>query len=114
MAYWAEIDDNNKVVRVLATDNNDPNEDEGYKWLVDNFGGKWIQTSYNNRIRKQYAGIGFTYDKTNDVFVAPQPFPSWTLDENHDWQPPISMPDDGMSYFWDEENQSWSLIDSNL
>jgi hypothetical protein len=114
MAYWAETDDNNKVVRVLATDNNDPNGDEGYKWLVDNFGGKWIQTSYNNRIRKQYAGIGFTYDETNDVFIAPQPFPSWTLDENHDWQPPISMPDDGMSYFWDEENQSWSLIDSNL
>lgn len=70
MAHWAEIDDNNIVVRVLVTDNNEP--DEGYSWLVQNLGGRWVQTSYNSKIRGVYAGIGFTYDEVNDVFVAPE------------------------------------------
>jgi len=71
-------------------------------------GGRWIQTSYNHNIRKQYAGIGFTYNSNADVFVAPQPFPSWTLDENHDWQAPVPMPEG--SYYWDEETLSWKEI----
>lgn len=65
------------------------------------------RTSYNHRIRKQYAGIGFTYDPIADVFIAPQPFLSWSLDENHDWQPPIPYPDDGLIYSWNEDDQDW-------
>lgn len=107
MSNWAEIDSNNKVIRVLVCDNNDPNGDEGHKWLVDNLGGTWIQTSYNNKIRRRFAGVGFTYDAENDVFIGPQPFPSWSLDENFDWQAPVAKPDDGKFYYWDEDDQSW-------
>jgi len=71
MAHWAEIDKNNIVLRVTVGDNNDPNGDEGYKWLIDNCGGVWIQTSYNANFRGKYAAIGDTYDATNDVFVSP-------------------------------------------
>jgi len=69
MSHWAEIDNNNKVIRVLVGDNNDPAGDEGYQWLIDNLGGMWIQTSYNNRIRFNYAGIGYTYDEVKDAFI---------------------------------------------
>ena len=88
MSHWAELDEDNIVTRILVCDNNDPNGDEGYQWLMNNLGGQWVKTSYNNNIRKQYAGVGFTYDPIADVFISPQPFPSWALDENHDWQPP--------------------------
>ena len=71
MSHFAEIDKNNRVVRVLVCDNNDPNGDEGYQWLVDNLGGRWIKTSYNARIRGKFAGIGDVYDETNDLFVLP-------------------------------------------
>jgi hypothetical protein len=74
MAHWAEIDNDNKVIRVLVGDNNDPNGDEGYQWLLDNLGSTWIQTSYNHNFRKQYASIGYTYDNENDVFIVPQPY----------------------------------------
>lgn len=73
MSSWAEIDDTNKVIRVLAGDNNDPNGDEGYQWLIDNLGGTWIQTSYNARIRYNFAGAGFTYDPIDDAFIPPMP-----------------------------------------
>jgi hypothetical protein len=106
MSHWAEIDNNNKVIRVLVGDNNDPNGDEGYQWLIDNIGGTWIKTSYNNIIRKQFAGIDYTYDAVNDVFIRPQPYPSWSLDSNFDWQPPVNKPNEGL-YFWDEENLKW-------
>jgi hypothetical protein len=69
MAHWAEIDENNIVLRVTVGDNNDP--DEGYQWLIDNLGGTWIQTSYNNNFRGTFAGIGYIYDPVNDVFVPP-------------------------------------------
>lgn len=107
MSHWAEIDESNTVVRVLVCDNNDPNGDEGYKWLVENIGGTWIKTSYNNKIRKQFASIGYMYDYDNDVFICPQPFLSWSLDTNFDWQPPIPYPNDGFEYTWDEETTSW-------
>jgi len=68
------------------------------------------RTSYNGNIRKQYAGVGFTYDADADVFVAPQPFPSWTLDENYDWQPPTPMPTDDKRYAWFEPNKQWIEI----
>jgi len=107
MSHWAEIDNNNKVIRVVVGDNNDPNNDEGYQWLIDNLGGTWIKTSYNNSIRKQYAGVDYTYDAINDVFITPQPFSSWSLDTNFDWQPPVFYPTDGKRYTWDEATTSW-------
>ena len=110
MSHWAEIDTNNKVIRVLVGNNNDPAGDEGYQWLIDNLGGTWIKTSYNNKIRKQYAGRGFTYDPVADVFIAPQPYASWSLDKNFNWQPPVPKPD-SMCY-WDESTLSWIEIEA--
>jgi len=81
MAHWAEIDENNQVVRVLVGDNNDPNGDEGYQWLLDNLGGTWVKTSYNGNIRKNFAGIGFSYDSDRDAFIPKKCHDSATLDE---------------------------------
>ena len=82
MSHFAEIDNNNKVLRVLVGDNNDPAGDEGYQWLVNNLGGTWIKTSYNGNIRKNYAGIGYTYDKVRDAFIAPKPDNATGFNEN--------------------------------
>ena len=71
MSHWAEVDENNTVVRVLVGRNDDANGDEGYKWLIDNLGGTWIKTSYNNNIRGRFAGIGMKYDPVKDEFVVP-------------------------------------------
>jgi hypothetical protein len=106
MAHWAQLKDN-KVINVVVTDNNDPNGDEGYQWLIDNLGGTWIQTSYNENIRGKFAGIGDTYDSTVDRFIVASPFPSWTLDAEFNWQAPVAMPTDGKPYEWNEETQSW-------
>ncbi len=73
MSHWAELDETNKVIRVLVGDNNDPAGDEGYQWLIDNFGGNWIKTSYNGNIRYNYAGVGYNYDPIDDAFIAPAP-----------------------------------------
>lgn len=73
MSHWAELDENNKVIRVLVGDNNDPNGDEGYQWLLDNLGGTWVQTSYNATIRHNFAAVDFTYDPEADAFIAPKP-----------------------------------------
>jgi hypothetical protein len=70
MSHWAELDSKNKVIRVNVGDNNEA--DEGYQWLLDNLGGTWVKTSYNNNIRKNYAGIGYTYDAARDAFIAPK------------------------------------------
>jgi hypothetical protein len=88
MSHWAEIDENNKVIRVLVGDNNDPNGDEGYQWLIDNLGGNWIKTSYNGNIRYNYAGIGYTYDPIDDAFIAPIPceHPELTLNDFKRWE----------------------------
>jgi hypothetical protein len=108
MSHWAEIDENSIVQRVLVGDNNDPNGDEGYQWLLDNLGGTWIKTSYNGNIRKNYAGIGYTYDSTRDAFVAPKPFNSWVLNEDTcQWEAPVAYPTDGVMYQWDEETTDW-------
>ena len=111
MSHWAEIDENSTVLRVLVGDNNDPNGDEGYQWLIDNLGGTWIKTSYNaatNGFRKNYAGIGCTYDPNRDAFIAPQPYPSWVLDEETcRWEAPVPYPTDGIMYNWDEETTDW-------
>jgi len=73
MSHWAEINDNSIVTRVLVGDNNDPAGDEGYQWLIDNLGGTWIKTSYNAKIRYNFAGVGYTYDPIDDAFIAPMP-----------------------------------------
>jgi hypothetical protein len=71
VSHWAELDETNKVIRVTVGDNNDPNGDEGYQWLIDNLGGTWIQTSYNANFRGKFAGIGDTYDQDQDLFIPP-------------------------------------------
>jgi len=83
MAHWAEIDKNNIVIRVVVTDNNDPNSDEGYQWLVNNLKGKWIQASYNGNIRKNFPGPGFIYDESRDAFITPKPLTegTWVFNE---------------------------------
>ena len=73
MAHWAELDENNIVKRVVVGDNNDPAGDEGYQWIIDNLGGIWIKTSYNHKIRYNYAGIGYKYDEVADAFIPPKP-----------------------------------------
>ena len=111
MAHYAFLDDNNIVTEVIVgkdetefIDGLSPEE-----WYGNYRGQVCKRTSYNatNGFRKQYAGIGFTYDESADVFIAPQPFPSWSLDENYDWQAPIDYPADGKNYSWDETNQTW-------
>jgi hypothetical protein len=109
MAHWAELDENNIVLRVTVGDNNEP--DEGYQWLLDNLGGTWIKTSYNKTIRKNFAGIGYKYDEQLDAFIPPKPFASWTLDEKTcTWQAPTAYPDDGAIYTWNEDTVSWEAV----
>jgi len=79
VSHWAELDETNKVIRVLVGDNNDPAGDEGYSWLIDNLGGTWVKTSYHGSIRYNFAGIGFTYDPIDDAFIAPAPCEHDTL-----------------------------------
>lgn len=106
MAHFAEIDNNNIVTRVLVVDNS--LEHRGADFLSNDLGlgGTWIQTSYNNNLRKQFASVGYKYDAEKDIFIAPQPYPSWSLDNNFDWQPPTPMPHEGR-WNWDEEIGNW-------
>jgi hypothetical protein len=109
MAHYAFLDDNNVVTEVITgidetelIDGLSPEE-----WYGNFRGQVCKRTSYNHNIRKQYAGIGYSYDATADVFIAPKPFASWSLDANYDWQAPIDYPADGKFYSWDEANQVW-------
>jgi hypothetical protein len=106
MSHWAEIDKNNKVLRVLVCSNDDPNGDEGYKWLIDNLGGQWVKTSYNNKIRGVFAAIDYTYDPEQDIFVTPKPYPSWLPNGSY-WKAPINKPDNDNLYKWDESIGNW-------
>lgn len=116
MAHFAELDENNIVKQVIVVNNNEllvdgvESENKGIAFCQSLFGGNWKQTSYNSNIRKQYAGIGFTYDTNADVFIAPQPYPSWSLDANYDWQPPTPRPEEGF-WSWNEETLSWDEIE---
>jgi hypothetical protein len=111
MSHFAELDDDNIVLRVLVGDNNMPNE--GYDWFVENLGGRWVQTSYNGSIRKNFAGIGFTYDEERDAFIAPKPFESWSLNEvTCRWQSPTPYPQDGRLYIWDEDTLTWIEVNN--
>ena len=121
ISHWAELDENNIVTRVLVGDNNDPAGDEGYQWLLDNLGGTWVKTSYNTvagqhtnggtPFRKNYAGIGYSYDESRDAFIPPKPFESWTLNEDTcTWNAPVAYPTDGEMYTWNEETTNWDLV----
>jgi hypothetical protein len=119
MAHFAEIDENNIVTRVLVVD--DANESDGQTFLAEtcNLGGTWIKTSYNTQagvhsnggtpLRKNYAGIGYTYDSQRDAFIPPKPFASWILNENTCyWEAPIAKPvEEDKIFVWDEESTSW-------
>lgn len=121
MAYFAQIDESGTVLQVISVSNTDApdpapanSEPLGQAFIANTLGlpGKWRQTSYNGNFRKQYAGIGWRYDAASDVFVAPQPYPSWTLNADHDWQPPTPYPTDGRMYRWDEASLSWVAFGS--
>lgn len=117
MAHFAKLDENNVVIAVNKVANealDSKNEEQsGVDFLTEWSGGytNWKQTSYNGNIRKQYAGIGYSYDAVADVFITPQPFESWSLDENFDWQPPTPKPE-GLNWAWDELTLSWIEIET--
>ena len=118
MAHFAQIE-NNIVTQVIAVDNNDILDDQGneseavgIQFCTDLLGGTWVQTSYNNNLRKNYASVGDTYDITKDAFIAPQPYPSWVLDEDtFQWEAPIPYPpytdDDIVDTIWNEDKTEW-------
>ena len=113
MAHFAQLE-NNIVTKVIVVANQDildengqESEQKGIDFCSNLLGGDWKQTSYNGRIRKNYAGVGYTYDETLDAFVPPKPFPSWTLnEETTEWEAPVARPAEGM-YSWDEDGQAW-------
>jgi len=116
MAHFAHLNETNQVIRVSVVNNDvitdsDGNEQEqlGVDFLTQlNSGLGWYkQTSYNGSFRKNYAGVGFTYDSTRDAFIPPQPFPSWTLGADFTWDAPVAYPTDGLHYYWNEDTTSW-------
>ena len=119
MAHFTTLDESNIVTKVEVIVNDvildgDGVEQEqlGIDFLTSLYGeGNYKQTSYNNNFRKQYAGFGFTYDAAKDKFIQPQPYPSWSLDGNDDWQPPVAYPDDGKYYVWDEATTNWVEVE---
>jgi hypothetical protein len=116
MAHFAQLDENNLVTQVIVVANDEllldgvENETKGIAFCKSLLGDdtRWVQTSYNSTIRKNYAGIGYTYDPVADHFFAPQPYPSWTLDADAKWQAPTPIPvEEGKYYTWDEPTLSW-------
>ena len=124
MAHFAELNNSNEVLRVVVISNDDVEANGGeLSSEAETFvasivphsedGTAWKQTSYNNNFRKQYAGIGYSYDSSKDKFISPQPYPSWSLDSNDDWQAPVTYPiiteiDSNLVIItWDEDNQKW-------
>jgi len=102
MSHFAKIDENNIVTQVIVA------EQDFIDSGVVGDSVDWIKTSYTSSIRKNYAGIGYTYDADKDAFISPKPFDSWTLDEDScQWEPPESYPDDDKDYSWDEDSQAW-------
>ena len=121
MAHFAQLDENNVVTQVIVVANEEllldgvETEAKGVIFCKSLFGEdtKWKQTSYNGNIRKNYAGIGYTYDAGIDAFVPPKPYPSWVLNSNTaQWEAPVPMPQDGKMYSWDEATQSWVEVPS--
>ena len=125
MAHFAEINENNIVTQVIVINNkvllesdNIESEVKGVDFCELLYGHRnWIQTSYNGNIRYNFAGIGYTFDEVNDAFYAPQPFASWSLNENYIWKAPIPYPEDASFekiYAWNEENQEWKVVELTI
>jgi len=117
MAHFAQIDNNNIVTQVIVVaneellDNGVESEVKGVAFCQSLFGGNWKQTSYNGNMRKNYAGIGYTYDSDRDAFIAPQPYSSWILNEDTcRWEAPVPYPTDGKMYSWNEATLSWDEV----
>jgi hypothetical protein len=115
VAHFAELDDNNVVTRVVVIDNKDTMDENGNEieaigvtFCQKLFGGRWIQTSYNGKFRFRYASPGHTYDVSLDAFIPSKRFPSWVFNSvTYSWDPPVPMPTDGKTYYWDETSVSW-------
>ena len=128
MAHFVEINDLKKVIQAVVLDNKDTQDTDGNevesigaKYLHDGFGGTWLKTSYNTQggvhklggtpFRKNYAGIGYTYDEAKDAFIPPQNYSSWTLNEDTcQWEAPVAYPNDDKKYLWNEETTSWDEV----
>lgn len=131
MAHFAQIDEQGTVLNIIVVNNEDildengqESEAIGKQFCQNLLGGEWVQTSYNGSFRRRHASVGGYYDAENNVFMTEKPFPSWSLNENFDWQAPVPMPEpcddclDGHShddcgcgaYAWDEENQQWVAV----
>ena len=119
MAHFAQIDENNTVLRVVVINNSELLDGDGVEqetigrdFCRTLFSGTWVQTSYNGKIRKNFASGGYTYDVARDAFYGPKPYPSWTLnDDSCLWEAPTAYPDNGEVYIWDEDTRSW-VVDS--
>ena len=124
MAHFAEIDENNIVTRVIVVHNNElldneqESETKGVDFCESLFGHRnWVQTSYNGTIRHNFAGVGYTWDSDNNVFYAPQPYPSWSLNSDFIWEATIPYPEDASSekiYQWDEDNLTWKVVELTI
>ena len=117
MAHFAKLENNNIVSQVIVVaneellDNGVESESKGIAFCENLFGGTWKQTSYNGSFRKNYAGIGYTYDESRNAFIPPKPYNSWILNESTcTWNSPVPYPIDGQMYTWNEENQSWDEL----
>lgn len=117
MSHWAKIDENNVVTRVIVGNDSDQNGDEGYQWIVNTYGGRWLKCSYNTikgihilngtPLRGNYPGMGYTYHEDIDAFMPPKEYPSWVIDTtNYTWISPVPKPDSGF-WVWDEDTVSW-------
>ena len=121
MAHFAQLDENNVVINVIVVHNNDcldengnESEQKGIDFCVSHFGGRWLQTSYNRKIRENYAGIGYTYDADTDMFLPPKPYPSWEYSTlGHEWEAPIAKPLDIPEHchcVWNESTLQWDIV----
>jgi hypothetical protein len=118
VAHFCRLDENNIVQQVIVVDNKDTSDANGLEkehigaaFCERLFGGTWKQTSYNANFRKNYAGIGYTYDEQRDAFIPPQRYAGWLLNEQScQWEPPVPMPTDGQMYSWNEDNQAWDVV----
>ena len=118
MAHFAEINEENIVTQIVVVHNNEllngaeESEEKGINFCESIFGHRnWVQTSYNSNIRYNFAGVGFTCEPDNNAFYPPQPFPSWSLNNDYKWEAPVSYPEDENIYSWNEENQEWVEIE---
>lgn len=120
MAHFAQLDNDNKVLQIIVIDNNElldetgaEVESLGQEFCTNLLGGLWVQTSYNGNIRKNYAGIGDTYDVDRDAFIAEKPYNSWILNEDTcHWEAPIPLPEDDNFYRWNEELINWEKVNA--